>query len=48
MNEINQYIFNTIKMHVWGGFDTQEDIQEMISDILRMERMSKCSTSKLL
>ncbi|WP_447926803.1 DUF6891 domain-containing protein [Vreelandella sp. EE27] len=34
MNEVNQYILDTIKVHVWGGFDTPEDIQEVISDLL--------------
>jgi hypothetical protein len=34
MNEVNQYILDAIKVHVWGGFDTPEEIQEMISDLL--------------
>ena len=34
MNEVNQYILDAIKVHVWGGFDTPEDIQEVISDLL--------------
>ena len=34
MNEVNQYILDTIKTHVWGGFDTPDDIQEVISDLL--------------
>lgn len=27
MNEVNQYILDTIKTHVWGGFDTPDEIQ---------------------
>jgi len=34
VNEVNQYIHDTIKVHVWGGFDTPDDIQEVISDLL--------------
>lgn len=34
MNEVNQYILDAIKVHVWGGFDTPDEVQEMISDIL--------------
>lgn len=34
MNEVDQYILDTIKSHVWGGFDTPDDIQEVISDLL--------------
>lgn len=34
MNDVNQYILNAIKVHVWGGFDTPDEVQEMISDIL--------------
>lgn len=34
MNEVNQYILDTIKTHVWGGFDTRDEIQRVISDLL--------------
>ena len=34
VNEVSQYILDAIKVHVWGGFDTPEDIQELISDLL--------------
>lgn len=34
MNEVNQYILDTIKVHVWGGFDAADEIQEVISDLL--------------
>jgi hypothetical protein len=34
MNEVNQYILDAIKVHVWGGFDTLNDVQEVISDLL--------------
>jgi len=34
MNEVNQYILDTIKVHVWGGFDTPEGVQKVISDLL--------------
>ncbi|WP_417861727.1 DUF6891 domain-containing protein [Vreelandella venusta] len=34
MNEVDKYILDAIKVHVWGGFDTPEDIQEMIADLL--------------
>jgi hypothetical protein len=34
VDEVNQYILDAIKAHVWGGFDTPDEIQEMISDIL--------------
>ncbi|WP_054205077.1 MULTISPECIES: DUF6891 domain-containing protein [Pseudoalteromonas] len=33
MNEVNQYILDTIKTHVWGGFDTPDEIQGIISDL---------------
>ncbi|EPJ47388.1 MAG: hypothetical protein OFPII_13660 [Osedax symbiont Rs1] len=34
VNAVNQYILNTIKVHVWSGFETADDIQEIISDLL--------------
>jgi hypothetical protein len=34
MNEEDQYIFDLIKVHVWAGFDTPDEVQEMISDVL--------------
>lgn len=34
MNEVDQYIIDSIKTRVWGGFDSEDDIQEMITDIL--------------
>jgi hypothetical protein len=34
MNEIDEYILESIKTRVWSGFDSPEQIQEMITDIL--------------
>jgi len=34
INEVNQYILDTVKVHVWGGFDTSDDIQELITELL--------------
>ena len=34
LNELNQYILETIKAHVWSGFETADDIQEIIADLL--------------
>jgi len=34
MNEVTQYILDAIKVHVWGGFDTPDDIQGVISGLL--------------
>lgn len=34
MDEVNQYILDAIKVHVWGGFNTPSEVQEMITDIL--------------
>ena len=34
MNESNQYILDQIKVQVWGGFESADEVQEMITDIL--------------
>ena len=34
VNDENQYILEIIKMRVWGGFQTPEDVQQAISDLL--------------
>ena len=34
MNQINQHILDAIKVHVWGGFETADDVQDLISDLL--------------
>lgn len=34
MNDTDQYILDAIKVQVWGGFDTHEDVQDLISDLL--------------
>jgi hypothetical protein len=34
MSDVDCYILDAIKVHVWGGFDCPGDVQEMISDIL--------------
>ncbi len=34
VNDVNQYILDTIKAHVWSGFETADDIQDIISDLL--------------
>ncbi|QUJ68657.1 hypothetical protein KDD30_05985 [Photobacterium sp. GJ3] len=33
-NETNQSILEAIQVHVWGGFDTPDDVQSVISDLL--------------
>ena len=34
MNDSNQYILGLIKTHVWSGFDSEEDVYQMIEDVL--------------
>lgn len=34
LDDVNQYLLDQIKAHVWGGFSSPNDIQEMISDLL--------------
>lgn len=34
MNDVDQYILNAIKVQVWSGFDSYDDIQDLISDLL--------------
>lgn len=34
MNDVDAYILKAVKLKIWGGFDTPEDVQEMISDLL--------------
>ena len=41
MNEADEYILNAIKQHVWGGFDTPDEVQEMISDLLEGDENEK-------
>ncbi len=41
MNETDEYILESIKTLVWAGFDSQEDIQQMISDILEEDANEK-------
>lgn len=37
MNEIDEYILESIKNRVWSGFDSPEQIQAMVTDILEEE-----------
>ncbi|MEJ2610140.1 MAG: hypothetical protein P8179_08635 [Candidatus Thiodiazotropha sp.] len=34
MNEVNKYILEVIKVHVWGGFESPDKIYEVISELL--------------
>ncbi len=34
MNESTKYIFDEIKTRVWSGFDTAEDVHQLIDDML--------------
>ena len=34
MSDVDDYILDKIKVHVWGGFDSEDDIQDIITDIL--------------
>jgi hypothetical protein len=34
MSEVDEYILSAIKVHVWGGFDTPDQVQDKISDLL--------------
>ncbi len=34
MNDVNKYILDAIKIHVWSGFYDLTDVERMISDIL--------------
>ena len=34
MNDTDEYILNAIKLQVWSGFSSPDDVQQMIDDIL--------------
>ncbi len=34
MNESTKYMLDEIKMHVWSGFDSVDDVNELIEDML--------------